>query len=109
MRRGDFFEADPDPPGSGRGNWVIRDHATAPRPGRELIAVGGCAEHRSLARPFLTILRWNLREPSGALRQQRPRRLPAIVRIIIGMLAVTWFVLCFLVAWLIVGALAMRG
>jgi uncharacterized membrane protein HdeD (DUF308 family) len=51
---------------------------------------------------------WTIREHSQLKRQWRwVRRLPVLVQIIIGLFALTWFMLCFFATWLVVGGLTM--
>jgi hypothetical protein len=51
---------------------------------------------------------WTIREHSQLKRQWRAvRRMPVIVQIIIGLFALTWFVLVFCVTLLVVGGLTM--
>jgi hypothetical protein len=52
---------------------------------------------------------WTVREHSQLKRQWRwVRRAPVIVQIIIGLFALTWFMLWFFATWLVVGGLTMR-
>jgi hypothetical protein len=51
---------------------------------------------------------WTIREHSQLRRQWRAiHRMPVIVQIIIGLFALTWFMLWFFVTWLVVGGLMM--
>jgi uncharacterized membrane protein HdeD (DUF308 family) len=51
---------------------------------------------------------WTIREHSQLKRQWRwVRRAPVIVQIIIGLFALTWFMVCFFATWLVVGGLTM--
>jgi hypothetical protein len=51
---------------------------------------------------------WTIREHSQLKRQWRwVRRAPVIVQIIIGLFALTWFMVWFFATWLVVGGLTM--
>jgi hypothetical protein len=60
-----------------RGTWTIREHP-----------------ERSSKGQFKRQWRW-------------VRRAPVIVQIIIGLFALTWFMVCFFASWLVIGGLTM--